>query len=104
VAILKSPPRPPKNATLQIRVKEQIKVKLHKYAELIGSSESYVASEALKLLFKKDDEFKTWLETPPRNGEQPRDAHASATELFNDVVVGKGLANWRRRVQHVGTS
>src|ERR1700678_1081702 len=64
VAILKSPPRPPKNETLQIRVEEQIKSKLHKYAEFIDSSESYVVSEALKMLFKKDDEFKSWLQEP----------------------------------------
>ena len=64
MAILKSPPRPPKNETLQIRVEEQIKVKLHQYAEFIDSSESYVVSEALKMLFKKDDDFKSWLQDP----------------------------------------
>jgi predicted transcriptional regulator len=64
VAILKSPPRAPKNETLQIRVEEQIKAKLQKYAEFIDSSESYVVSEALKMLFKKDDEFKSWLQEP----------------------------------------
>jgi predicted transcriptional regulator len=70
VAILKSPPRPPKNETLQIRVEEQIKAKLHKYAEFINSSDSYVVTEALKLLFRKDNEFKTWLEEQPPNGNQ----------------------------------
>ena len=64
MAILKSPPRPPKNETLQIRVEEQVKSKLHKYAEFIDSSESYVVSEALKMLFKRDDEFKSWLQEP----------------------------------------
>lgn len=64
MAILKSPTRPPKNETLQIRVEEQIKAKLHKYAEFIDSSESYVVSEALKMLFKKDDDFKSWLQDP----------------------------------------
>jgi predicted transcriptional regulator len=68
VAILKSPPRPPKNETLQIRVEEPIKAKLHKYAEFIDSSESYVVSEALKMLFKKDDEFKSWLQDPLHAG------------------------------------
>jgi hypothetical protein len=80
VAILKSPPRPPKNETLQIRVEEQIKAKLHKYAEFIGSSESYVVSEALKLLFRKDDDFKTWLETSPRNDEQAQNGGGSLFE------------------------
>jgi len=70
VAILKSPPRVPKNETLQIRVEEQIKVKLRKYAEFINSSDSYVVSEALKLLFRKDDEFKTWLEEQSQKSDQ----------------------------------
>ena len=62
MAILKSPPRPPKNETVQIRVEEEIRTKLQKYAEFIDSSESYVVSEALKLLFRKDEEFRAWLE------------------------------------------
>jgi hypothetical protein len=35
---------------------------LDRYAEFIDSTPSYVVSEALKFLFKKDDEFKRWLE------------------------------------------
>jgi hypothetical protein len=77
VAILKSPPRPPKNETLQIRVEEQIKAKLHRYAEFIDSSESYVVSEALKLLFRKDREFRIWLERQHRDGDQPQNGGGS---------------------------
>jgi hypothetical protein len=67
MAILKSPAKLPKNGTVQLRVEEEIKTKLHKYAEFIDSSESYVVSEALKLLFRKDDEFKVWLEQQDAN-------------------------------------
>ena len=70
MAILKPPPKPPKNDTLQIRIEEAIRSKLSKYAEFIGSSESYVDGEALRLLFNKDDHFKTWLEEQNRNGDQ----------------------------------
>ena len=77
MAILKSPPRPPKNETVQIRVEEEIRAKLHKYAEFIDSSESYVVSEALRLLFRKDDEFKVWLEAQPQNGDQPQNEAGS---------------------------
>jgi len=80
VAILKSPPRPPKNETLQIRVEAQIKAKLHKYAEFIDSSESYVVSEALKMLFKKDEEFKTWLQDQLHNGNHPQTGESSVIE------------------------
>ena len=74
MAILKSAPRPPKNETLQLRVEEELKLKLEKYAELINSSESYVVSEALKLLFRKDDEFKRWLENQPTDSGRAEQA------------------------------
>ena len=81
MAILKSPPKPLKNETLQIRVEEHVRSKLAKYAEFIDSSESYVVSEALKLVFKKDDEFKTWLEDRNHNYEQPLDDGGSLFEI-----------------------
>ncbi len=79
--ILKSPPKPPKNETLQIRIEEQIRAKLVKYAEFIDSSESYVVSEALKLVFRKDGEFESWLEDTNRNGDEPRNGGGSLFEI-----------------------
>jgi len=60
--ILKSPPKAAKNETLQLRVEEEVKKKLRRYAEFLNSSESYVVAEALKLLFRKDTEFRDWLD------------------------------------------
>jgi hypothetical protein len=71
LAILKSPPKPPKNETLQIRIEEHVRSRLAKYAEFIDSSESHVVSEALKLVFKKDPEFRSWLEHQNRNDDGP---------------------------------
>lgn len=68
--ILKSPPKPPRNETLQVRVEETTRSKLAKYAEFIDSSESYVVSEALKLVFRKDDEFKSWLQHQNHNVDE----------------------------------
>jgi hypothetical protein len=79
MAILKSPRRPPKNGTLQVRVEETVRSKLAKYAEFIDSSESYVVSEALKLVFRKDVDFKTWLNEQSQNGEE---LHNGGTSLF----------------------
>jgi predicted transcriptional regulator len=81
MAILKAAPKPPKNETLQLRVEEEIKSKLAKYAEFIDSSESYVVSEALKLVFRKDDEFKCWLEGQDHNGDQPQNDGGSLFEI-----------------------
>ena len=59
--LLKAPRKQPKSATIQIRVEENVKLKLEQYAEFIDSSPAYVVTEALKLLFKRDKEFKSWL-------------------------------------------
>jgi hypothetical protein len=81
MAILKSPPKPPKNETLQVRVEEQVRSKLVKYAEFIESSEYYVVSEALKLVFRKDVEFKIWLDERKQNGEEPHNGGGSLFEI-----------------------
>jgi predicted transcriptional regulator len=67
MAIIKAPPKQPKAVTIQARVEESVKTKLEQYAKFIDSTPSYVITEALKVLFKRDDEFKTWL------GEQAKD-------------------------------
>ena len=84
MAILKAAPKPPKNATLQLRVEEEIRSKFAKYAEFIDSSESYVVSEALKLVFRKDDEFRVWLDEHNGNDDHSRTNGASLFE-----TVGK---------------
>jgi len=60
VALLKAPSKQPKTSTLQVRLEEEVRNNLDKYAEFIDANPSYVVSEALKLLFKKDEEFKRW--------------------------------------------
>jgi predicted transcriptional regulator len=79
MSILKAPPKQPKNATLQLRVDEELKTRLDKYAEFLNSTESYVVSEALKLVFNKDAEFKEWLERQPANSGVTTDGHAPLT-------------------------
>jgi predicted transcriptional regulator len=61
LALLKAPSKQPKTSTLQVRLEEEVRHNLDRYAEFIDANPSYVVSEALKLLFKKDDEFKAWL-------------------------------------------
>jgi hypothetical protein len=80
--ILKAPPKQPKNATLQLRIEEEIKSKLAKYAEFIDSSESYVVSEALKLVFRKDDEFRIWLDERNGDADHPK---SNGVSLFETV-------------------
>lgn len=61
MAIIKAPPKQPKSVTIQARVEESVKMQLDQYAKFIDSTPSYVIAEALKVLFKRDDEFKVWL-------------------------------------------
>lgn len=58
MAVLKAPPKQPKNATLQVRIDENLKYKVDKYAEFLETTGAYVVSEALRLVFNKDAEFK----------------------------------------------
>jgi hypothetical protein len=58
--LLKEPSKQPKTTTLQVRLEEEVRQNLDKYAEFIAANPSYVVSEALKLLFRKDAEFKRW--------------------------------------------
>ena len=60
MSILKAPPKQPKTVTVQARVEESVKIQLEFYAEFIEASPSYVITEALKLLFRKDEEFRRW--------------------------------------------
>jgi len=60
LALLKAPSKQPKSTTLQVRLEEEVRRNLDRYAEFIDANVSYVVSEALKLLFRKDQEFKRW--------------------------------------------
>jgi len=74
LSILKSPPKQPKAVTVQARVEESVKTQLERYAEFIDASPSYVITEALKLLFRNDDDFRRWAEqhTNNHNNEEVR--------------------------------
>ncbi len=61
MAIIKAPPKQPKSVTIQARVEESVKTQLDQYAKFIDSTPSYVITEALKVVFKRDDKFKVWL-------------------------------------------
>jgi predicted transcriptional regulator len=69
MALLKTPSKKPKTTTLQVRLEEEVKLKLENYAEFTDATPSYVMSEALKLLFKKDEEFREWLDHRPSNDD-----------------------------------
>lgn len=69
--VLKAPLKLIRNATIQVRVEEEIDTKLRKYAEFIDATPAFVVAESLKLLFNKDAEFREWL---TQHGDKPKPA------------------------------
>ena len=67
MSILKSPPKQAKAVTVQARVEESVKSQLELYAEFMDASPSSVITEALKLLFRKDDDFRRWADQQANN-------------------------------------
>jgi hypothetical protein len=80
VSLLKAPSKQPKTTNLQVRLEEEVRRNLDRYAEFLDANPSYVVSEALKFLFRKDDEFKRWSE-----------AHPDATNNNHNSVQGDAL-------------
>jgi predicted transcriptional regulator len=74
VSLLKAPSKQPKTTNLQVRLEEEVRRNLDRYAEFLDANPSYVVSEALKFLFRKDDEFKRWADAHPRAAD---DKHES---------------------------
>ena len=72
MAIIKAPPKQPKSVTIQARVEESVKMQLDQYAKFIDSTPSYVITEALRLLYRKDKEFQSWLGQHPNSHNQER--------------------------------
>jgi hypothetical protein len=80
MALLKAPSKQPKTTNLQVRLEEEVRRNLDRYAEFLDANPSYVVSEALKFLFRKDDEFKRWA-----------DAHPHATNDNHESIQGDAL-------------
>jgi len=62
MALLKPPIEEPKTTTLTVRIHEELKQRLDHYAEYLGAGPGHVVSEALRLVFRKDRQFKQWIE------------------------------------------
>ena len=93
--VLKAPPKLIRNATIQVRVEEEVDIKLRKYAEFIDASPAYVVAESLRMLFNKDAEFREWLaqhadkpapaQTEKTISHEPAQARPSVRTMFDEV-------------------
>jgi hypothetical protein len=69
--LLKAPAKQPKTTMLQVRVEEEVRLNLDRYAEFLDANPSYIVSEVLKLLYRKDREFQSWLSGQHTNTSEP---------------------------------
>ena len=86
MAILKAPSKQPKTTTLQVRLDEEVRHGLDKYAEFLDANASYVVSEGLKFLFRKDKEFKRWL-GQHNNAENQARPHKHASSKGESIQL-----------------
>ena len=61
MSIIKKPAAPPKIVTIEVQLEEPLLTTLKAYCEFIDSTPDHVIATALRLVFKKDYEFKRWL-------------------------------------------
>jgi predicted transcriptional regulator len=71
LALLKAPSKQPKTTTLQVRLEEDVRLNLDRYAEFLDANPSYVVTEALKLVCRKDKQFRSWLAGQHTNSAEP---------------------------------
>ncbi len=93
--ILKAPPKLIRNSTIQVRVEEEVDLKLRKYAEFIGATPAFVVAESLKMVFNKDNEFREWFahhrdtptSVPTQTGDaqEPHQTKPGPRTMFDEV-------------------
>ncbi|HYT22804.1 MAG TPA: hypothetical protein VEW05_21550 [Candidatus Polarisedimenticolia bacterium] len=84
MALLKAPTKQ-KTTSVQIRLEDDVRSALNKYAHFIEANPSYVVSEALKLLFKRDQEFKRWLRQHTKNEGQEQNQEAALAKAASQT-------------------
>jgi hypothetical protein len=86
MAILKAPPKQPTTTVVQLRLDEEARSTLTRYAEYLECSPSHVVTEALRLVHRKDKEFQSWLSGQHTNESEgrrhPQKASTSKGESF----------------------
>lgn len=81
--ILKAPRKQYANESLQLRVSSELKMKLQSYAQFLNATPSYIVTEALDRIFRKDHEFRAWLQ------QHPESASANQTESNSNLEMKK---------------
>ena len=87
MSIIKKPAAPPKIVTVELQLEEPLLTTLKAYCEFIDSTPDHVIATALRLVFKKDYEFKRWLKA--QRESQKSLAEEKTNRIQNPVTQTK---------------
>jgi hypothetical protein len=73
--------KPPETVTREFQLEEPLAQTLDSYAQLIGSTPNHVVAPALRLVFKKDYEFKRWLKAQKDSQKPLTDENPNRTQI-----------------------
>lgn len=98
MAIITRPPANVPKKAITVRMPLPIADTLHEYDSFIGSSLDHVVVEALKVIFRKDSEFKAWQSAQPTTLAQSSEARASAESALapSGLLFGETKRGGRR--------
>lgn len=82
---LLKPPKPQiATRKFYFRIEEPLALTMERYAEFLGTdSLDHVVSQALQFIFKRDTQFKSWLEQNPHATPKPIRPKASSNKNAN---------------------
>lgn len=83
MSIIKKPEVPPEIEILEIEIERPLIQMLDRYAEFIGSDRNHVVVSAVRVVFKRDYEFKRWLrhhDGPQKPAKGPKGSDDTATK------------------------
>jgi len=79
--------KPPARIAITCKVPEAIAALLKHYAEFLESSQEHVVTETLRLAFRRDKEFQTWLAaTHPEAPRADRPAGDASSEPPHETI------------------
>lgn len=85
MSIIKRPATPPDIVTLEVQIEQPLIEILDRYAEFIGSTRDHIVTSAVRLVFKKDYEFKRWLREQRGTQKMKRTSEAPTGALGKAV-------------------
>ena len=81
MSIIRKPAAPPKLVTIEFQLEEPLLTTLKAYCEFIDSTPDHVIATALRLVFKKDYEFKRWLKVQKDSQKPLTDDNPNRTQV-----------------------